>query len=81
MEYPRECNLQVVLESVPEIIEWYKKILQGGLKNNLSIVVIRDEKLKLTNDYYTEVIKLTEGLEDVKSDIQSYIQRNPADIS
>lgn len=72
-----KSNLQVVLDSDPDIKEWFEDIVNKGRKYNLSLIMLGDELLKLTKDDHTETIRLDEGLEQLKLDLLSLKVKYP----
>lgn len=66
-----KSNLQVVLDSEPDIKLWFEGIFNKGRKYNIVLTVIGDELLKLTKDDHIETIRLDDGLEKLKSDLLS----------
>lgn len=75
MDYYKN-NLQVILDSEPDIDKWFNKLVSRGRKYNLSLV-IGNEKLELKKDGYKEIINLDNGLDQIKLDLLSLKEKYP----
>ncbi|MFC5402369.1 hypothetical protein [Cohnella soli] len=75
--FPRKTNLQVVLDDNPEINKWFNLIVKRGLADNMFISTDGNQELKLTIGDHTEILVLSEGLDQIEIGLRSLKEKYP----